>query len=60
MWKRIGGVEGKLWGLRRCRMVWMGPRRFQVAFWRLFPHSVFKRKPTGKSSGGHRGSIRGL
>jgi len=29
-------------------MVWMGPRRSQVAFWRLFPHSAFKRNPTGR------------
>ena len=41
-------------------MVWMGPRRSQVAFWRIFPHSAFKRKHTGKSIGGHRGSTRGL
>ena len=40
--------------MRGCRMVWMGPRRSQVAFWRLFAHSAFKRKPTGKSTGRHR------
>jgi len=31
-----------------------------VAFWRLFPHTAFKIKPTGKSTGGHRRSTRGL
>lgn len=41
-------------------MVCMGPRRSQVAFWRIFPQSDFKRKPTGKSIGGCRGSIGGL
>jgi len=40
-------------------MVWMGPRRSQVAFWRLFPHSAFKRKPTRKSTEGHMKSIGG-
>ena len=30
----------------------MGPRRSQVAFWRPFPQSIFKRKPTRKSTGG--------
>jgi len=38
----------------------MGSRRSEVAFWRLFPHLEFKRKPTGKSTGGHWGSTRGL
>ena len=38
----------------------MGGRRSRVAFWRLFPHLAFKRKPTGKSIGGHKGSTRGL
>ena len=41
-------------------MVWVGPRRSRVTFWRLFPHLAFKRKPTGKSTGGHRGSTGGL
>jgi len=40
-------------------MVWLGPRRSQVAFRRLFPHSAFKRKPTGKAIGGHRKSTGG-
>ena len=40
-------------------MVWMGPRRSQVAFWRLSPHSAFKRKLTGKSTGGHKKSTGG-
>ena len=35
-------------------MVWMGPRRSQVAFWSFFPQSDFKKKPTGKSTGGCR------
>jgi len=35
-------------------MVWMGARRSYVTFWRLFPHSAFKRKPTGKTTRGHR------
>ena len=30
-----------------------------MAFWRLFPKSAFKRKPTGKSTGGHKKSIGG-
>ena len=38
----------------------MDPRRSWVGFWRLFPHSAFKRKPTRKSTGGHRGSTGGL
>ena len=37
-----------------------GPRRSQVAFWRLFPQSTLKRKPTGKYTSGHRGSTEGL
>ena len=45
--------------LRGCRMVWLGPMQSQVAFWMLFTHSAFKRKPTGKSIGGHRKSTRG-
>jgi len=40
-------------------MVWLGPRRSQVAFWRPFPNSAFERKPTGKSTGGHRKSTGG-
>ena len=38
----------------------MGPRRSQVAFWRLFPHLAFKREHTRKSTRGHRGSTGGL
>ena len=60
MWQRIGGYVGNFWDLRGCRMVWMGPSRSQVAFWRLFLQSAFKRKPTGKSTGGHMGSTQGL
>jgi len=30
----------------------MGPRWFQVALWRVFQNSAFKRKPTEKSTGG--------
>jgi len=41
-------------------MVWMAPRTSQVAFWRLFPQSHFKKKPTGKYTGGCRGSTGGL
>jgi len=37
----------------------MGPRRSQVAFWRLFPNAAFKRKPTRKSTRGHKKSTRG-
>ena len=59
MWQQIGGVGEWFWDLRGCRMVWMGPRRSQEAFWRPFPHSAFKRKPTGKSTGGHRKSTGG-
>jgi len=59
MWKQIGGDGGRFWDLRGSRMVWMGPRRPQVAFQRLFPNSAFKRKPTGKSTGGHRKSTGG-
>ena len=40
-------------------MVWIGPKRSQVAFWRIFPHSDFKRNPIGKSTGGHRKSTGG-
>jgi len=40
-------------------MVWMGPRRSQMAFWRLFPKSAFRRKPIGKSTGGHKKSTVG-
>lgn len=40
-------------------MVWMDPRRSQVAFWRLFPNLAFKRKPTGKFTGGHMKSTGG-
>ena len=25
-----------------------------MAFWKIFPHSAFKRKPIGKTIGGHR------
>ena len=60
MWQRIGGDGGRFLDVRGCRMVWMGPRRSQVAFWRLFQNSAFKRKPTGKSTGGHKGSTGGL
>jgi len=59
VWQRIGGLEGQFWDLRGCRMVWMGPRRSQGSFWRFFPHSAFKRKPIGKSTGGHRKSTGG-
>jgi len=38
----------------------MGPRRSRVAFWRLLSQSAFKRKPARKSTGGHKGSTRGL
>ena len=31
-----------------------------MAFWRIFPQSDFKKKPTGKSTGGRTGSIGGL
>ena len=37
-------------------MVWMDPKRSQVAFWQLFPQLALKRKLTGKSTGGYRGS----
>jgi len=30
-----------------------------VAFWRLFPHSAFKRKPTRKTTEGHKKSTGG-
>lgn len=60
MWQQLGGDGRRFWDLRRCRMVWMSPRRSQVAFWRLFPQSDFKRKPTGKSTGSCRGSTGGL
>jgi len=30
-----------------------------VALWRLFPYSAFKRKPTRKSTGGHKKSTGG-
>ena len=40
--------------------VWMGPRRSQVVFWRLFPQSDFKKKLIGKSIRGYRGSTRCL
>ena len=30
-----------------------------MAFWRLFPNSAFKRKPIGKSTGGHKKSTGG-
>jgi len=30
-----------------------------MAFWRIFPHSTFKRNPTGKTTGGHRETTRG-
>ena len=40
--------------------MWMGPRRSQVAFWKLFLQSDFKKTPTGKSIGGCRGSTEGL
>jgi len=59
MWQRISGVGGWLWDLRGCRMVWMGPRRSQVASWILFPYWAFKRNPTRKSTGGHRKSTEG-
>jgi len=39
-------------------MVWMGLGRSQVAFWRLFPYSAFKRKPIGKSTRGKQGIYR--
>jgi len=29
-----------------------------VAFWRLFPHSAFKRKPARKTTGGHKETTR--
>ena len=59
MWQRIGGVGGWFWDLRGYRMVWLGPRRSQVAFWMLFPHSAFKRRLTGKSTGEHKKSTGG-
>jgi len=30
-----------------------------VAFWRLFPHSTFKKNTTRKTTGGHRETIGG-
>ena len=58
-WQQIGGVETRFLDLRGCRMVFLSPRRSQVAFWRLLSHSDFKRKPTGKSTKGHRKYIGG-
>ena len=39
-------------------MVWIGLRRSQVALWNLFPHLAFKRKPTRKTTGGHKENYR--
>jgi len=59
MWQWIGGTGGWFWDLIGCRMLWMGPRRSQVGFWRLFPNWALKRKPTRKSTGGHVKSTKG-